>query len=117
MERFPTLKTGAGAQYPSERRISYSTETKGFVDGSEQRYVNTQTPKRSWRLDLASLTPAENAAVREFFDLMRGAQTEFELIDPWTGQVVAPCKFAQDELTDRLLHETSESVTITIREV
>lgn len=117
MERFPTLKTGAAAQYPAERRIVFSTEARRFLDSSEQRYVNIQSPKRSWRLNLNQLTPAENAAIREFFDLMRGSQADFEFVDPWTALVVAPCRFAQDELSDRLEGEFNESVIVTIREV
>ena len=116
MERFPTLKTGAAAQYPAERSLVFSTETKHFLDSSEQRYVNTAAAKRFWRLNLSLLTPTENAAIREFFDLMRGSQTDFEFVDPWTGLVVAPCRFAQDELAYRISGELDEAVTVTIRE-
>jgi hypothetical protein len=117
MDRFPTLKTGAQAQYPAERRLAYATEAHRFLDSSEQRYVDHETPKRSWRLELDQLSPAENAAIREFFDRMRGVQTDFEFVDPWTGQVVAPCRFGHDELEDRLSRESSESTAVTIREL
>lgn len=117
MERFPTLKTGAQAQYPAERRLEYATEAHRFLDSSEQRYVDHAEVKRSWRLELDQLSPTENAAIREFFDRMRGAQTDFEFVDPWTGQVAAPCRFAQDGLEDRLLRESSESTSVTIREL
>ena len=117
MERFPTLKTGAAAQYPALRRLRYATEARRFLDTSEQRYLDIASPKRTWRLDLRLLTPTELAAIREFFVLMRGAQTTFEFDDPFSGTVVSPCRFGQDSLTERLSDESAEAVAVTIEEV
>ncbi|MEZ5365161.1 MAG: hypothetical protein R2748_23245 [Bryobacterales bacterium] len=116
MERFPKLKTGAAAQYGAQRRARRATQTARFLDSSEQRYRDFSGEKRSWVLRLEQLTSTELADIRDFFIRMRGSQTEFELEDPWSGSVVSPCRFDQDEMTDRVGSEGSESVTLTIRE-
>ncbi len=117
MERFPSLKTGAAAQHPTQRQIRYGIETRRFLDSSEQRYSDLDAPKRSWRLELSLLTPTELAAIREFFVLMRGSRTTFEFEDPFSGAIVSPCRFSGDAIADRLLDENAEGVTLTIREV
>jgi hypothetical protein len=116
MDRFPKLKTGAAAQYPALREIRHATETRRFLDSSEQRYRDYAQAKRVWRLTLELLTSSELADIREFFVRMRGSQTEFEFEDPWTGSIVSPCRFAQDALTDQVSAENSETLTVTIRE-
>lgn len=117
MERFPKLKTGAPAQYPAELRIRYAAETRRFVDSSEQRYADMKQPKRSWRFDLSQLTSTELAEIREFFERVRGSGEAFELEDPWTGSIVAPCRLADDTLVEVLRRETSEGVVVTIQEI
>ena len=116
MDHFPKLKTGAAAQYGAQRELRRATETRRFLDASEQRYRDYGQAKRTWLLKLDLLTATEAAEIREFFIRMRGSQTEFEFEDPWSGLVVSPCRFGQDALTDRLEGESSESVTVTIRE-
>jgi hypothetical protein len=116
MDRFPKLKTGAAAQYGAEQEARRATETRRFLDASEQRYRDYEQAKLTWLLRLDLLTATESAEIREFFIRMRGSQTEFEFEDPWSGLVVSPCRFAQDALTDRLEGEKSESVTVRIRE-
>ena len=116
MDRFPKLKTDAAAQYPSQREARHATETRRFLDTTEQRYRDFGQAKRAWRLRLVRLTSSELAEIREFFVRMRGSQVEFEFEDPWTGAVVSPCRFVQDALTDRLGSENSESLTVMIRE-
>ncbi|MCB1019444.1 MAG: hypothetical protein H6509_10870 [Bryobacterales bacterium] len=116
MERFPKLKTGAAAQYGAQRQARRSTQTARFLDSSEQRYRDFAGEKRSWAIRLEKLTSTELADIRDFFIRMRGSQTEFELEDPWSGAVIAACRFAQDEIADRVGGESSESVTLTIRE-
>ena len=117
MERFPTLKTGAAAQYPAQRSLRYGTEARRFLDSSEQRYLDIAAAKKAWVLELSLLTPTELAEIRDFFIRMRGSQTDFELEDPWTGAVVSPCRFDDDTLNESLLEEYSEGVSVVIREV
>jgi hypothetical protein len=116
MDRFPKLSTGAAAQYPAEREGRRATDTRRFIDSSEQRYRDFAQSKRTWRLRLDKLTPGELADIREFFIRMRGSQTEFEFEDPWTGSIVSPCRFAQDAFRDEIGAENSGSLTVTIRE-
>jgi hypothetical protein len=116
MERFPKLKTGAAAQYPSQREARHATETRRFLDATEQRYRDFAGAKRSWRLRLNQLTSTELSEIRDFFFRMKGSQTDFEFEDPWTEAIVSPCRFGQDALTDHLGSENSESLSVTIRE-
>ncbi|MGC2819953.1 MAG: hypothetical protein WA198_09735 [Candidatus Sulfotelmatobacter sp.] len=54
MATFPTLKTGAMAQYGSSRARRFSTQVLRFVDGSEQRFPDFGTPLLQWVIRLAA---------------------------------------------------------------
>ena len=54
MANFPALKTGAVAQYGSDRSRQFATQVLRFLDGSEQRFPGYGTALLAWviRLDL-----------------------------------------------------------------
>jgi hypothetical protein len=56
---FPTLKTGAVAQYGSSRTRGFSTQVFRFLDGSEQRFQDYGAPLRRWTIRLSLLDEAE----------------------------------------------------------
>ncbi|MBS1873036.1 MAG: DUF2460 domain-containing protein [Acidobacteria bacterium] len=90
MAAFPTLKTGAVAQYPAQRRITYNTQVIEFIDGSEQRFREYPAPLRRWLIRLDRLDDGELQAVRNFFDQASPA-SPFSFVDPWDNSAYASC--------------------------
>ncbi len=98
MANFPLLKTGAVAQYPSDRTGSFSTQVYQFVDGSEQRFPAFGTALKKWVIRLDLLDEAELTALRDFFLTEEGRAGTFSFTDPWDGTVYSNCSFAGDWL-------------------
>jgi hypothetical protein len=96
---FPALKTGAVAQYPSDRSRRFSTQVNRFLDGSEQRFRGFGTPLKRWRIRLELLDEAELASLEDFFEEQRGPAGTFVFTDPWDGTVHASCSFEGDTMT------------------
>jgi hypothetical protein len=98
MPSFPTLKTGAVAQYPASRSLSFQNEALRFVDGTEQRYRDSAGALRRWELQLDRLDEGEIAAIAEFFTAAQGAYEEFSFTDPWDQAVYPHCSVEADTL-------------------
>jgi phage-related protein len=98
MATFPTLKTGAVAQYPSERSRQFSTAVYEFVDGSEQRFSQYGSALRRWSIRFDQLDDAELFELERFFLEQGGAVGSFEFTDPWDNVVYANCSVASDEI-------------------
>jgi phage-related protein len=98
MASFPALKTGAVAQYGSDRTRQFSTQVLRFIDGSEQRFPGYGTPLLQWviRLDLLDESELEN--LEQFFENEGGCAGTFSFTDPWDGTVYPSCSFASDDL-------------------
>jgi hypothetical protein len=98
MANFPALKTGAVAQYGSDRSRIFSTQVLRFVDGSEQRFPGYGTSLLQWviRLDLLDESELENLEL--FFEAEGGRAGIFSFTDPWDGTVYASCSFSSDDL-------------------
>jgi phage-related protein len=98
MANFPALKTGAVAQYGSDRSRQFSTQVLRFIDGSEQRFPGYGPPLLQWaiRLDLLDESEMENLA--QFFEDEGGRAGDFSFTDPWDGTVYPSCSFASDDL-------------------
>ena len=99
MASFPALKTGALAQYPSDRTKQFSTLRYRFLDGSEQRFPGFGAPLRRWVIRLELLDEGELARLEEFFIEQGGRAGSFSLTDPWDGAVHANCSFESDAMT------------------
>lgn len=99
MANFPTLKTGAIAQYGSDRGRRFSTTVLRFVDGSEQRFAGYGVQLRRWTIRLDDLDERELETLRVFFAEQNGRTGTFAFTDPWDGVVHASCSFDSDELT------------------
>ena len=99
MASFPTLKTGAVAQYGSDRARSFSTTALRFLDGSEQRYPGYGTALLQWVIRLELLDESEMEALELFFESVGGRAGTFSFTDPWDGTVYPSCSFGSDELT------------------
>ncbi|HZT38182.1 MAG TPA: DUF2460 domain-containing protein [Bryobacteraceae bacterium] len=115
MTEFPTLKTGAVAQYPLQRTSIYSTEIVQFLDGSEQRFPNFGTPLRRWLIRLDQLDETEAAELAQFFE-DHPPNATFAFTDPLDGTTYANCSIDQNEFDLTLDAEARASLDIVIRE-
>src|SRR6185503_1589844 len=93
MADFPALKTGAVAQYPSDRTREFSTLVHEFLDGKEQRSPQYGAPLRRWMIRLDLLDEAEMFRLEQFFEEQGGAAGEFAFTDPWDGAAFPNCSF------------------------
>jgi hypothetical protein len=98
---FPTLKTGAVAQYPSDRTRQYSTQVCRFLDASEQRFPNYGTPLLQWAIRLDWLDESELVNLEAFFLSEEGQAGTFSFTDPWDGTVYSNCSFGADTLASQ----------------
>jgi hypothetical protein len=95
---FPTLKTGAVAQYPATKTNQFASFVVRFLDGGDQRYRQFSAPLRSWVIKLNMLDEAELAALEQFFVALDGSFSTFSFVDPWTQTTFASCSLNQDTL-------------------
>jgi hypothetical protein len=116
-QSFPQLKTGVLAQYPLTRELSLPTERMEFLDMGQQVYVDSGDSLRRWRLRLSRLDESELAEVIEFFAAVRGSLGRFEFEDPVTGDLVANCRFAEDELLVTAVGELDARTVLTVMEM
>lgn len=91
MATFPTLKSGAVAQYPSDRTRQYATQVCRFLDSSEQRFPNYGPPLLRWVIKLDWLDEAELLNLETFFLSEAGQAGTFSFTDPWDGTVYPNC--------------------------
>src|SRR5690349_2720490 len=103
MAAFPTLKTGAVAQYPAERQLWFSTQVVEFVDGREQRFRDYAQPLRRWVIRLALLDASELQAVLEF--ARDTTISSFSFKDPWDGTLYPDCALEGVESAATLVDE------------
>jgi phage-related protein len=99
MASFPALKTGAVAQYGSDRARQYSTNVLRFLDGSEQRFPGFGAPLLQWVIRLELLDESELENLELFFESVGGRAGTFSFTDPWDGTVYSSCSFGGDVLT------------------
>jgi hypothetical protein len=95
---FPTLKTGAVAQYPATKTSQFASFVVRFLDGSDQRYRQFAAPLRSWVIKLNMLDEAELSALEQFFVAQEGRFGTFSFVDPWTQTTFPNCSLDQDTL-------------------
>src|ERR1700685_3229962 len=96
MASFPTLKTGAAAQYPLDFGVRFSTQAVRFMDGSQQRFPLYGIGLRRWTLKLDMLDEQELAEVIAFVEQQGSAP--FAFTDPATGAVASTCVLSGQQL-------------------
>ena len=116
MADFPTLRTGAAAQYPVTTERSYATEVFRFVDGSEQRCRRHGAMLRRWVVRLDLLDDAELQRLAQFFRDERGSAGSFRFTDPVDGTVYANCSLDSDEVDFGMAGEGRGAAALVIRE-
>jgi phage-related protein len=112
---FPTLRTGAVAQYPLARTIRFQTTSVRFLDGSRQRYRIRSAGLRSWTVKLNLLDQQELAAVNAFVE-QQGTAT-FAFTDPVSGDTVSPCILGTRSFDAGMTDEMNAEATIVIEEI
>lgn len=96
MDTFPRLHTGAILQYPSLKRLDYSTRVLTFLDGSEQRFRQHSVLVQFWQVKLDKLTEDEVHDVQAFVGKQLAQNTPFSFTDPWDGTEHSDCTLADD---------------------
>jgi hypothetical protein len=116
MAEFPTLKTGAVAQYPSERSRSFSTRVYEFMDGAEQRFPEFGTALKRWVIRLDLLDEEEMLRLEEFFLEQAGASGSFSFVDPWDEAEYPSCSFEGDDLEMTFAGVSRGVMSVVVRE-
>jgi hypothetical protein len=116
MSDFPSLRTGAVAQYPATRQIQSSTCVLRFLDGSEQRFREYGRPIRSWTVRLGLLDDEEMAALESFFLSQQGQSGSFSFTDPWDGTIYPSCSLESDLLSLEYGNLSRGRTTLVIKE-
>jgi hypothetical protein len=112
---FPTLKTGAVAQYPLHRGLRFQTQAVRFMDGSLQRYRIYGGNLRRWMVKLDLLDEQELGALIAFVEQQGGAA--FAFTDPLTGDSVANCIISGQSFAAGMTDEMNAQATVSIEEV
>lgn len=115
MADFPTLKTGAPAQYPLDYGVRFSTQAVRFMDGSQQRFRLYGSGLRRWTLKLDLLDEQELGAVIAFVEQQGSAA--FAFTDPATGAVASTCVISGDRLDVTMKGEMRGQTTVVIEEI
>ncbi len=116
MSTFPTMKTGAVAQYPATRALEFSTQIVHFVDGTEQRFRDYRSPVHKWTIRLDLLDEDELAKIEEFFESAQGSLNSFGFVDPWDGVEYPNCSIESDVLEIEFREAGRGRATIVIRQ-
>jgi len=117
MATFPTLKTGAVAQYPAQRRLQFQNQALRFVDGSEQRYQDSAGGLHKWVIQLTLLDEGEMAAIEHFFLANQGRFLGFAFTDPWDGTTYPTCRLGSDNAGLTSMDTMKGQTTLTLMEV
>ena len=112
---FPTLKTGAAAQYPLDFGVRFATQAVRFMDGSQQRFRLYGTGLRRWTLKLDLLDEQELGAVISFIEQQGSAV--FAFTDPLTGQIASTCVISGQKFDATMKNEMNGQATVVIEEI
>jgi hypothetical protein len=115
MDTFPQLRTGAVLQYPSLKRVEYSTRVMTFIDGTEQRFREHTKTLQSWIVRLDKLTEDEIANVQGFVRKQFAGNSTFSFTDPWDDVVHSDCTLVGDEFEFAFDLEGRGSLSLVIR--
>ena len=116
MPTFPTLSTGAVAQYPLSRATGYAVETVRFLDGSQQRCLTRGRKLRRWLIALDQLSESELQQIEQFFDAAQGNFSLFTFVDPFTGESVSNCRLSAGTLKTLYAAQGNGSTAVWIEE-
>jgi hypothetical protein len=113
---FPSLRTGAVAQYPAERSLRFRNQTVCFLDGTEQRYRDSAGALHRWQIRFDRLDEREVTAMEDFFAECQGTYGSFSFIDPWDGEEYPNCSLDSDGFDFVTLSEMGASASLVVVE-
>ncbi len=113
---FPTLKTGAVAQYPFTRQVRFETGTVRFLNHFEQAYIDRANVRKAWDLVYTELDDNEVATLKAFFVQQQGRFGTFSFTDPFDSVTYTTCSFGHDDFQHTQEQEGSSSVRFVIYE-
>ena len=116
MASFPALKTGAVAQYGSDRTRTFSTHVLRFVDGGEQRFPKFGVQLMQWVIRLDLLDESELYTLEQFFEDEGGRAGTFSFTDPWDGVVYPSCSFGSDDLAMQFQDVARGKMQVVVKE-
>ncbi|MGA3240928.1 MAG: DUF2460 domain-containing protein [Bryobacteraceae bacterium] len=116
MATFPSLKTGAVAQYPAIKSLRFQNQIVRFVDGNEQRYRDSAGPLHQWVIRLDQLDETELASLESFFLSNQGSFASFIFIDPWNATSYPNCSIGSDQLQLTSVEELQNATSVTVTE-
>ena len=115
MPTFPTLKTGAVAQYPLVNGTRYSTQSVRFMDGSSQRFRLIGKGLRRWTVKFDQIDEQELGAVIAFVEQQGGAS--FAFTDPLTGDNVPGCIISGEQFNAGMIREIDGQASLVLEEI
>jgi hypothetical protein len=116
MPTFPTLRTGAIAQYPATVKTSFgNTKVVEFLDGSSQRYSAGAAPLRQWIVRLERLDAREDALVTAF--VKNNVEGTFVFNDPFSGISATKCALRGPEMQNVIAGELNQESAFVIEEL
>ena len=113
---FPTLRTGAVAQYPAGRSLRFRNEEVCFLDGTAQRYRDSAGLLHRWQIRCDRLDEREVTALEDFFSECQGTYECFSFVDPWDGEEYPNCSLELDGFDVITLSEMDASATLVVVE-
>jgi len=113
---FPSLSSGAVAQYPASMTTGQNAQIIRFLDGLDQRYLQQGRTFRSWQIKLNLLNDAEIAQLEAFFVAQKGDYLPFSFPDPFSGAVVANCRLASAGIASQYLGVDSGAISLWVIE-
>lgn len=116
MVQFPTLSTGAIAQYPFSTAIQFQNVVVSFIDGAEQRFRNSPGPLHTWTIALAQLNEQEMAKLDQFLIENQGAFGTFSFTDPATNITYPNCSLVGQDFSLGFRAPLSGAITLVVRE-
>lgn len=116
MSTFPSLSSGAVAQYPLAFGLSQNTSVIRYIDGSDQRFLTQDRQFRSWQIRLELLNDVEMEQLQSFFESQQGTYSTFTFPDPISGTEVANCRIGASELASNYTSPDSGSISIWVVE-
>jgi hypothetical protein len=115
MASFPTLKTGAVAQYPLQTGSRFASQAVQFINGSRQLYRIQGPALRRWSIQFDDLDEGELAAVIAFVE--QQCLAPFSFTDPVTGLTAAKCIIGGQKMGAGMKREENGQATLIIEEI
>jgi hypothetical protein len=115
MATFPTLRTGAVAQYPLKKTTGFQTQAVRFLDGSRQCYRILGSGLRNWSVQLSLLDEQELGSLIAFAEQQGTAP--FAFTDPVTGAAAAACILSGQTFDAGMTDEMKAQTTVLIEEI